>query len=300
MASDTQHDALSAPTTQIRETAKWLVAGLAAVGAVLVAGSQLASLGKLDLGSPLSGDTWQSTQTARLWIALLGLVVALGAVLLALRATLPLLVPQDWPLRAVVDEFAKEKSPARTFLSAHPEYLSPYATPQELLDRQEELERERGQKQQLYDNALDDGREAANEALKTTRHKLAAAYRHAEDLGALVGYVTLKDSFTLSKRWILGMAGAVALGTCAFAWAANPPDAAKAASLAGADLSGTDLGAAKLQKADLTGADLRSADLGGADLSGAVLDGVQWGRTTCPDGRLSDEVGGSCAGHLEP
>lgn len=65
-----------------------------------------------------------------------------------------------------------------------------------------------------------------------------------------------------------------------------------------ADLSATNLMDANLTDADLTRARLGGADLRGARLSGATLDGVEWSETLCPDGTLSNDNGGTCAGHL--
>lgn len=44
---------------------------------------------------------------------------------------------------------------------------------------------------------------------------------------------------------------------------------------------------------------LSHVDFTGADLTDAQLDNVFWSRTTCPDGTLSDDNGGTCEGHLE-
>src|SRR5438045_1301111 len=69
---------------RIRDTAKWLTVSLAALGAVLVAGTQLSNLGALDVGS------------MRFWAAISGAVVAVigTAVILWLAiwiATTPLM-----------------------------------------------------------------------------------------------------------------------------------------------------------------------------------------------------------------
>jgi Pentapeptide repeats (8 copies) len=50
--------------------------------------------------------------------------------------------------------------------------------------------------------------------------------------------------------------------------------------------------------ADLAGANLTEADLGQAILAGAKTGGVTWSSTICPDGTNSDNVNGSCSGHL--
>jgi len=69
--------------------------------------------------------------------------------------------------------------------------------------------------------------------------------------------------------------------------------------LAGANLTGSDLAGASLAGGDLKGANLTTANLKGAtQLNTATLTGVIWSTTTCPDGTVSNQDGGSCAGHL--
>lgn len=80
------------------------------------------------------------------------------------------------------------------------------------------------------------------------------------------------------------------------------------ASLSGADLTGTDLREADLtgstlvdadlSGANLDGANLTGADLTGTDLIGAKVDSVVWNHTRCPDGSVSDLVGGTCVDDL--
>jgi uncharacterized protein YjbI with pentapeptide repeats len=63
------------------------------------------------------------------------------------------------------------------------------------------------------------------------------------------------------------------------------------ASFVGATLVGTNLASTSLSYVNFTGANLT-----GANLAGARLDAV-WSATICPDGMLSDDVGGTCCGH---
>lgn len=127
--------------------------------------------------------------------------------------------------------------------------------------------------------------------------------------------------FALAALWMgltLGTGGASAapkahsassvprtIGTCTVV--AHPTASAHTqcpgANLQGATLSHTDLAYAVLTGANLTGAhlggaDLSQADLGQALLTGASLGGVTWSGTTCPDGADSDNVNGTCIGHL--
>src|SRR5689334_10268659 len=65
---------------RIRDAAKWLIGAAAAVGAALIAGTQLSSIGKLSSG-------W------RLSLAIAGVVLALAAVVFAIWFAVQLLLP---------------------------------------------------------------------------------------------------------------------------------------------------------------------------------------------------------------
>jgi outer membrane protein assembly factor BamB len=70
------------------------------------------------------------------------------------------------------------------------------------------------------------------------------------------------------------------------------------ANLAGANASGANLSGAYLAGADLSSANLTQTNLRGSFLTNANLSGVKWLQTTCPDGTLSSDNGGTCVGHL--
>lgn len=70
------------------------------------------------------------------------------------------------------------------------------------------------------------------------------------------------------------------------------------ANLYNADLNSTILTNATLKAANLDGALLAYTDLTGADLTAATLNGTIWSSTTCPDGTVTKETGGTCRGHL--
>lgn len=70
------------------------------------------------------------------------------------------------------------------------------------------------------------------------------------------------------------------------------------ANLTGADLGYADLTDAQMANATLVNANFTGADLTGADLTGADITGAIWHETTCPDGTFSENVGGTCEGHL--
>jgi uncharacterized protein YjbI with pentapeptide repeats len=71
------------------------------------------------------------------------------------------------------------------------------------------------------------------------------------------------------------------------------------ADLRGASLTWSFFSDADFRHARFDGADLTGANLTGADLRGAKgLDTVTWASTTCPDGTISDDNGGTCLGHF--
>lgn len=70
------------------------------------------------------------------------------------------------------------------------------------------------------------------------------------------------------------------------------------ANLAAANATSANLSGTYLANADLSSANLTQANLRGAVLTNTNLTGVKWLQTTCPDGTLSNNNGGTCAGHL--
>src|SRR4051812_12139050 len=67
-----QRELSAEATDKIRDAGKWLVGAFAAVGAALIAGSQLSSIGKLDVCGHFT------LSCTRLWIALFGAALGLA------------------------------------------------------------------------------------------------------------------------------------------------------------------------------------------------------------------------------
>jgi hypothetical protein len=70
------------------------------------------------------------------------------------------------------------------------------------------------------------------------------------------------------------------------------------ANLAAANATGANFSGAYLANADLSFANLSQANLRGAVLTNANLAEAKWSQTTCPDGTVSGNNAGTCAGHL--
>jgi len=299
----TNRQLAEASAERIRDAGKWLIASFAAVGAALIAGSQFSSIGKLDACVSLS------LVCTRLPIALLGAAAGLAAVVWAIWTAVNLLVPEHLPPSRLVELWHDPTSPIHIFFSENRSYFQGFrdfadltSTEKEVYGRYDELSRR-------FDRAAsDDEREKIAADMEAVNAEAEDIIRRGDAVVTLANRVTNENAFkreALPRLMISAAVAAVGIGL--FAWAANPPtpDATPSSSLRGAilrnsDLTGVNLRNADLRGADLSGADLTAADLEGAMLDGAVLDQVTWSGTTCPDGRVSDDVGGSCDNHLTP
>ena len=294
MGDATSGGPLTAANDSIRNAAKWLIASSAGVGVVLVAGSQLSSIGALE-------TCVSPTQScARLPVAVLAALVALGAVCYAVWRTVQLLLPVGVPIGDLSARWdAAEPEADVVFLKGNKEYLG--------FDSPAELEQAREQAWRAKRDADRGVAQAAAADLPSAKATAAVEQAEFDRLQSLVVRVTdiaqherLKAQFADVLPHLLAAALVGALGILAFAWAANPPAAvAASADLSGADLSGADLRETDLSGTDLTDADLSGADLEGADLEDAALKDVVWSDTTCPDGTNSDDHDGTCTGHLD-
>jgi hypothetical protein len=296
-------DPLDQANARIRDAAKWLVASSAAVGAALLAGSQLSSIGRLPIGWP------NDVEHARLWIAAFAAVLALCGVVWAIWAAVRILLPTSVPIGDLADAWPTgqlghgERPPARrgplgpviSFFIAHGKYLQGFDTPAEIVAHRATLAR-RLRELPAAGGAAGADRTARADELRAAIGELDERIAAIE---SMANHEALKVQFRLTLRRLLAATAVAAVGIVAFAWAANPPDArTPSADLRNARLAGSDLRGADLRNARLDGADFTGADLTGAQLGGASVVGVVWRNTTCPDGVNSDRAGGSCAGHL--
>lgn len=264
---------LAAANQRIRDTAKWLIASAAGVGAALIAGSQLSSIGRLD------------ATTVRLWVAAGGVVLGLAGVVFAIAAAVRVLLPVQVLISDLADGWerpGRELRPVVRFFRSRPKYLQGATDPADLIGRRDRLVRQLSEP----DPAAD------------LKDRIAAYDRRIAAVEEMANHEALKATFARALRRMLVAAVISGAGVVAFAWAANPPNPPAGADLRGARLVGAQLRDADLTGAKLDGADLTRADLTGADLTGASLDRVTWAQTTCPDGTLSEANGNTCRGHL--
>jgi Pentapeptide repeats (8 copies) len=279
---------LQGEADQLRAAAKWLLASLGAVAAVLVAGLQLAAIGSVPSGT-------------RFLVAVAGAGAALGAVVVLILIVLEVLLPSDVTVEEIAGD--KEGGRLRGYIGSHPSMLNGFANVDQL------LEAHRAARQEAFDHwialhAAEQEAKGRDDARVAQAEKAAdAAEAFAEYVGMIVSYVITRltmDGLLRRfdrKRKVLAvlLAVLVGVGVGVYAWGTNPPKSSSAVELRGANLERASLVGADLSNADLTGADLK-----GATLTGAKLDGVTWSDTVCPDGTNSDAHASTCAGHLTP
>ncbi|BFU46308.1 pentapeptide repeat-containing protein [Krasilnikovia sp. MM14-A1004] len=264
---------LAAANQRIRDTAKWLIASSAAVGAALIAGSQVSAIGRLAAGSP------------RFWAAGAGVLLGLGAVIFAIWSAVRVLLPVQVLISDLAENWARPAPEFRAvvaFFRRRPKFLQGAASPDDLIGRRADLVAKLGEP----------------DPDPRVREGIAALDRRIEAVEDVANHEALKASFARCLRQLLVAAVLAAAGIVTYAWAANPPPATVTADLRNARLAGAFLRDADLRGAKLDGADLTGADLTGADLTGASIVQVVWAHTTCPDATVSDANGGTCQGHL--
>ncbi|TCB98597.1 hypothetical protein E0H26_08065 [Micromonospora zingiberis] len=249
----------------------------------MLAGSQLSSIGELPLGVP------DSVANARLWIAVLGAVAGLSAVVYAIWTAVRILLPKLVLISDLDQAWAQRRSDLATvadLFRRNPKYLQGFSTPADVIGAREELIA--AQREPSTD---DDVRTQLAAAIADLDERITAI----EDTAT---HEALKHQFTRALHKLMLATAVAAVGIVAFAWAANPPAVQPTADLRGARLVDAYLRDADLRNAKLDHADLTNADLTGADLTGASINGVVWRNTTCPDGTNSDDNRHTCAGHL--
>ena len=301
---------------RMRETAKWLAAIFGAIAGVLIAGTQLSSMGSLPVGP-------------RLYAAIGGASLALVGILVVIWFLLDIMLPSQIALDEINDarrsdkRSDKKKKDLARFLESNTSVLAPYSSLDALLDTYTKDLNARQKALDKYYSCLSEKRDEDDEEVKKREVAAKGATTRASQSDRKVGYVAKLLSAEQQRRRfgtgqkvaaLLG-ASVVALGIGVFAWAANPgeddsadgPELAGAtlseAGLTGADFANANLAGAKLNDAnlvgaDLSGADLSDADLSGADLRGADLDDVTWSNTTCPDATNSDSHKSTCEGFV--
>jgi hypothetical protein len=214
----TQREISERASDRIRETTKWLIGTYAAVGAALIAGSQLSNIGRLPLCIHAAGDC------ARLWVAIAGIIVSLFGVVFAIHAGVRVLVSQRLPTSALQQEW--ERGPASgiyRFFFENPVFLQGFADFADMDAKETEALAEYDSLEQALSEAQPEAQAQLREKLKACEDKTKEILRRSDAVVSLANQVALADLFSRTTRRLLLGAMLAAFGIGLFAWAANPP-----------------------------------------------------------------------------
>lgn len=217
---------LAAATDKLRASATWMLGAFAAVGATFAAGLSLANIGNLSVDEP-----------ARLGFAALGIVVTVGAVVVAIAATVRVTANSRVSLTLLATSAFDQ---LRGQLDADDEVRGGYASVSDLRTQVLALRADVLAKDASYtqayaattdpnSNVALDIREAdlaaATTALQLARRSLVTAESVKAEVLDVAAFERVKNNYDSSKRVLAGSAAAAALGIAMFAWGANPPPA---------------------------------------------------------------------------
>lgn len=235
-------DPLAVASNRIRDAGKWLIAAAAGVGAALIAGSQLSSIGKLSVCTPTS------EQCLRLPLSLLAAVVGLVSIAFIMWSAGRLLLPVEVTITDLADHWdspRREWADAK-FFKKNPAYLG-YGHPRELEQARTDTWTRLTDAEATAESASGPQRENLERDIVQARKEFDEVQDRTMTVTKIAEYQLLKDEYTHFARKLLPAAALAAIGVVIFAWAANPPS--------------PDVPSVTMKGAILAGADLRQANL---------------------------------------
>jgi len=289
------------PNDRIRDAGKWLIGASAAVGAALIAGSQLSNIGALPLCFA------ESSTCLRLPISIAGAAIALAGIAYIMWGAVKILLPvgttieeliEAWRDAEVASTQTRRRKP-RADVAFFQDNLGQIGDggPTALKESKSEAWEELKQARRDFRTASD--KTAAKQVVEAAESKLERAVANMRRVLEVAAYQLLLARFEALLARIVITTVLIAIGIVTFAWASNPPPSS--ADLSDTVLTGADLRGADLVNTNLNNANLGDVDLSGANLGGASVKGVLWSNTVCPDGTNSnDSTPETCVGHLSP
>jgi hypothetical protein len=200
--------ALGAGADRIRETVKWLITAFAGVGAALIAGSQLASLGKIDGG--------------RLAFAVVCVVGGLAALAYAIAVAASIMTAGRVSLGDLADATKTELNAVRSRVNGDPALLAGYS---DVADMNSEYGTALTQRKTDFDAHYSDVHDAGKAlTAQLSDAKALAADQAVQRLLTVASFYTLSDAFNAARPKMFGGALFAALAIVGFAWAAHPPE----------------------------------------------------------------------------
>lgn len=212
---------------QIRKTATWLIGALAALAVILLAGSQLSSIGKLPADH----------LTGRLIVAGAAAALAIGSVLFAIYRLSLILAPVTTPLKDLRTEATTPTSTMVEIVRSDSGLTAGYPSIGDLLEKYDTARESRNTARARHRAALDamavadsDTEEAA---ARKAEHKADLVEKRADadvaelrhyvvGLTQLLGFLTVSKRFEAERCRVVVAAVIGALAIVSFAWAANP------------------------------------------------------------------------------
>ena len=199
--------ALAAAADRIRETTKWLIASFAGIGAVLVAGSQLAALGTLDRN--------------RFVVAVLSVVLGLCALALAIAKAAGVLTVGRVSLSDLADVSQAELGEVRLRVNGDPALMAGFVSVGQL---NTEYSRALAARKQDFDAHYADVHDKDKAlAAQLSDAKVVATDQAVQRVLTVASFYVLSDAFDAARGWIICSALAAALAVVGFAWASHPP-----------------------------------------------------------------------------
>lgn len=218
---------LDGAADRIRETAKWLTLGLAAIGGVLVAGTQLSDIGQLEQFSP------------RFWVAAVGGALAIAGCATVLWQTVSIATSQVVTLHSLTGSVTGDVSS----VTADPLLLGGYQDPKSIEDAYEKALADRRALYAAYtDNPTSESRERAAVADAAA----VSVSGIAKVLVQVASYTALAERWREARTLVVVGGVAAACGISIFAWAANPPPDVAGSVVTPGTLKGPVPGAASL------------------------------------------------------
>jgi hypothetical protein len=200
---------VEAAADRIRETAKWLTVSLAALGGVLLAGSQLSDIGSLELWS----DRFNAALLGAALAAIGTLLIIWLAMWTAAAPAVGLRQLTTRPPSGVDDDILADKR----LLDGRPSVNDFDEWVQAALDKRD---------QAFSDYENDQTKDKASAAALTDQ-RVVYLNAVAIELVRVASYAALARRWSVTRNGSVAAAIVAALGISIFVWASNPPDDVK-------------------------------------------------------------------------
>jgi hypothetical protein len=212
---------------RLRQTTTWLAATLAGVAAIMLAGSQLSSIGSISFAA----------DGARLIAAIVSALIAIAAVGYAVYVLTSIQMPSEGTLGQIRKDAADSNSRLARLAADDSGLRNGRATLTEFLDEYEAVRKQQCDAERDVQSAMDSVENARTKKEKAdASSKLAAANAHQQrmderiaefrphmvTLAQLASYLSLRDRFSTGRLKIFFAALLAAASLVCFAWAANP------------------------------------------------------------------------------